>query len=181
MPETSSGAQAPSQSRTLTAPTASACALNPQCLQEKACLLRSPNLRHPGRVFDVYRAGTGTKEIFSPDSDQTRHRAQERHDEMDQGRFDDLLKALSVYARPIDAARRCLGDFESDRHRMRDPDFRSQGLCVSSRGGQGRVQGHHQCPTQTGWHALDRDRSQCDHRPALLSAQERIQAGATFF
>ena len=58
MPETSSGAKTPSQSRTLNAPTASACALYPQKVQEKACLSRFPNRRHFGHVFDVYAAGT---------------------------------------------------------------------------------------------------------------------------
>lgn len=87
-------------------------------------------------IIDLFHAkqhlSETAKEIFGPQSPKTRPWAQDRHDELDEGHFDDLLKELSIHAPRIEAARLCLGYFETNRDRMRYPEFRKQELCVSS-------------------------------------------------
>ena len=52
--------------------------------------------------------------------------------ELDEGRLDDLLAALAAHATANEEARRCLDYVTANRERMRYPEFRAQGLCVSS-------------------------------------------------
>ncbi len=72
------------------------------------------------------------KAIHGPTSDLGREWAKERHAELEAGRLDDLLAALRVHADTSEEARRCLGYVTTNRDRMRYPEFRAQGLCVSS-------------------------------------------------
>ena len=71
--------------------------------------------------------------IYGAASDLGRQWARERHTELDDGRLDELLDAMRVHAAAgSEEARRCLGYVETNRQRMRYPEFRAQGLCVSS-------------------------------------------------
>ena len=79
-----------------------------------------------GHLSDVAKA------VYGPTSDLGRLWARERHAELDEGRLDDLLAALAVHAPTSEEARRCLGYVTSNRDRMRYPELRAQGLCVSS-------------------------------------------------
>jgi hypothetical protein len=72
------------------------------------------------------------KAVFGPTSDLARAWARDRHAELDEGRLDELLAALAARADTSEEARRCLGCVTTNRHRMRYPEFREQGLCVSS-------------------------------------------------
>ena len=72
------------------------------------------------------------KAIFGPTSDLARAWARERHEELDEGRLEELLGALAAHADTSEEARRCHGYVTTNRHRMRYPEFRAQGLCVSS-------------------------------------------------
>ncbi|MDA8202339.1 MAG: hypothetical protein M0Z49_06210 [Chloroflexi bacterium] len=87
-------------------------------------------------VVDLFHAkehlGIVATAIYGAGSDLGRQWARERHAELDEGRLDDLLAALRVHAGTSDEARRCLGYVETNRGRMRYPEFRAQGLCVSS-------------------------------------------------
>ncbi len=79
-----------------------------------------------GHLSDVAKA------IHGPTSDLGRQWAKDRHAELDEGRLDDLLDALRVHAGASDEARKCRDYIEANHHRMRYPEFRAQGLCVSS-------------------------------------------------
>lgn len=58
--------------------------------------------------------------------------AKRRHAELDDGRFNALLKAISRYTPHYEEARQCLHYCRTNRHRMRYPEFRKQGLCTST-------------------------------------------------
>jgi hypothetical protein len=87
-------------------------------------------------VVDLFHAkqhlSDVAKAVFGPTSDLGRAWAKERHAELDEGRIDDLLAALGGHAASCDEARRCIGYVSANRERMRYPEFRAQGLCVSS-------------------------------------------------
>ena len=51
---------------------------------------------------------------------------------MDEGKLDAILAALRVHAQANDEARKCLNRVARNQKRMRYPEFRAQGLCVSS-------------------------------------------------
>lgn len=52
--------------------------------------------------------------------------------EMDEGRIDALIAAVSTHAHRSEEARRCAGHFATNRHRMDHPTFEALGLCVGS-------------------------------------------------
>ncbi len=87
-------------------------------------------------VVDLFHAkehlSDVAKAVFGPTSDLARAWARERHEELDEGRLDDLLRVLAAHADTSEEARRCVGYVTTNRQRMRYPEFRSQGLCVSS-------------------------------------------------
>jgi hypothetical protein len=58
--------------------------------------------------------------------------AQRRHEELDSGQFPALLAALRRQVARSEEARRCLHYFQSNRQRMRYPEFHAQGLCTST-------------------------------------------------
>lgn len=72
------------------------------------------------------------KTVFGPTSDLGARWAKMRHQELDEGRIDDLLAALHVHAGESEEARKCVGYVEDNRSRMRYPEFREAGLCTSS-------------------------------------------------
>jgi uncharacterized protein UPF0236 len=79
-----------------------------------------------GHLWDVARA------IYGPGSALGEQWAKQRRDELDEGKIDAVLAALRVHAGANDEARKCLGYVTSNRHRMRYPEFRAQGLCTST-------------------------------------------------
>jgi hypothetical protein len=58
--------------------------------------------------------------------------AERRHEELDSGQFRALLTALRRQVARSEEARRCLHYFQSNRERMRYPEFHAQGLCTST-------------------------------------------------
>jgi hypothetical protein len=72
------------------------------------------------------------KAVHGPTSELARTWARQRHEELDTGRIDDLLAALAAHAPTCEEARKCHGYVTTNRARMRYPEFRAQGLCVSS-------------------------------------------------
>lgn len=55
-----------------------------------------------------------------------------RRHQLDTGEIDDILAELAVHASECDEARKCAEYIKKNRHRMRYPEFRKLGLCVSS-------------------------------------------------
>ena len=58
--------------------------------------------------------------------------AKRRHEELDAGRFQALLTAIRRQVAHSEDARRCLRYFQTNRERMRYPEFHAQGLCTST-------------------------------------------------
>ncbi len=101
----------------------------------------SPNVARelfPGAIgiVDLFHAkqhlSDVAKAIYGPAGDLGREWARQRHDELDGGQLDNLLEALAVHVGTNDEARKCLDYITANRDRMRYPEFRAQGLCVSS-------------------------------------------------
>lgn len=72
------------------------------------------------------------KSIYGAASDLAKAWAKERHAQLDEGPFDDLLAAVRTHANANEDARKCVAYLEENRHRMRYPEFRAAGLCVST-------------------------------------------------
>lgn len=72
------------------------------------------------------------KAIYGPANDLGRQWARQRHDELDDGQLGALCDALRVHAGANDEARKCLDYVTRNASRMRYPEFRANGLCVSS-------------------------------------------------
>jgi hypothetical protein len=79
-----------------------------------------------GHLWDVAKA------IYGAGSDLGEQWAKLRRDELDEGKIDAVLAALQVHAPANHAARKCLDYVTRNQSRMRYPEFRAQGLCVSS-------------------------------------------------
>jgi len=79
-----------------------------------------------GHLWDVAKA------IYGPGTDLAQLWAKQRRDELDEGRIDDILAALQLHVQTNEEARKCLQYITCNQHRMRYPEFREQGLCVSS-------------------------------------------------
>ena len=88
------------------------------------------------QIVDLFHAkhhlSDVAKAIYGPGSDLSRPWAKQRHDELDEGQVDAVLHALNVHAEANDEARKCLDYVTRNQRRMRYPEFRAQGLCVSS-------------------------------------------------
>jgi hypothetical protein len=72
------------------------------------------------------------KAVYGATSDLARAWARERHDELDAGDLDAVLRALRTHATATDEARKCVDYVERNRERMRYPEFRAAGLCTST-------------------------------------------------
>ena len=72
------------------------------------------------------------KALYGPTSDLAQAWAQRRYTELEGGDLDALLRALRTHALVTDEARKCVDYIERNRHRMRYPEFRAQGLCTST-------------------------------------------------
>ena len=58
--------------------------------------------------------------------------ADRRKEELDTGKFQALLTAIRRHVPRCEDARRCLHYFQTNRERMRYPEFHAQGLCTST-------------------------------------------------
>ncbi len=72
------------------------------------------------------------KSIYGTGRDLGQQWARARHDELDAGDIDALLCALRVHSPKDEEARTCVDDVDRHRARMRDAEFREQGLCTST-------------------------------------------------
>ena len=79
-----------------------------------------------GHLWDVAKA------IYGAGSDLGEQWAKQRREELDEGKIDAVLAALQVHAQANHEARTCLDYVTRNQLRMRYPEFRAQGLCVSS-------------------------------------------------
>jgi len=78
------------------------------------------------------RLSDASKAIYGAGSELGKQWAKERHDELDEGRLDELLHALEIHASSCDEARKCRDYIRENRGRMRYPEFHAQGLCTST-------------------------------------------------
>jgi hypothetical protein len=72
------------------------------------------------------------KAIYGATSEGGRAWSQARHDELDEGKTEAILAALTIHAGANEEARKCIGYIEDNRDRMRYPQFRAAGLCTST-------------------------------------------------
>ena len=72
------------------------------------------------------------KAIYGAPSELGRAWSKARHDELDEGKTDDILAALAVHAAANEEARKCIGYVDDNRERMRYAEFRAAGLCTST-------------------------------------------------
>lgn len=79
-----------------------------------------------GHLWDAGKA------IYGAGTDLAEHWAKQRRDELDQGEIGKVIAALRQHASTCEEARRCLEYIHRNRSRMRYPQFRAQGLCVST-------------------------------------------------
>src|SRR5439155_16108820 len=83
-----------------------------------------------GHLWDVAKA------IYGAGSDLAEQWAKQRRDELDDGKIENILAALALHTLHTNTnqeARKCFDYVTRNRHRMRYPEFRDQGLCVGSR------------------------------------------------
>jgi hypothetical protein len=78
------------------------------------------------RLSDVSKA------VYGVGSELGSQWAKERHDELDDGRLDDLIRMLDIHSSSCDEARKCRDYIRDNRNRMRYPEFHAQGLCTST-------------------------------------------------
>ena len=88
------------------------------------------------QIVDLFHAkqhlSDVAKAVYGAGTDLARQWACARHDDLDAGRWDDLCTALRGHATTHREAHHCLEYVTHHRARMRYPEFRAQGLCVSS-------------------------------------------------
>jgi hypothetical protein len=73
-----------------------------------------------------------SKALYGPAHPRAAQWAKRRHEELDSGKFRTLLAALRRQVSRSEEARRCLHYFQTNRERMRYPEFHAQGLCTST-------------------------------------------------
>lgn len=83
------------------------------------------------QIVDLYHAKghlwDAAKAIYGSDSDLGQHWGKQRRDELEAGKFDDLLAALRAHAQTNDGARKCVEYIVRNQDRMRYPRFRATG------------------------------------------------------
>ena len=72
------------------------------------------------------------KALYGPTNPRAAQWAERRKKELDSGKFPLLLTAIRRQIPRSEEARRCLHYFQTNRHRMRYPEFHAQGLCTST-------------------------------------------------
>lgn len=73
-----------------------------------------------------------SKTIYGATAPEAKAWAKRRHEELDSGRFSDLLKAIRRHADRIEEARQCFQYLHRNRQRMRYLQFEAEGYCTSS-------------------------------------------------
>lgn len=73
-----------------------------------------------------------SKAIYGVANGEAKAWAKTRHDELDEGKIDDILVALQAHAPTCEDAHQCVGYVSANRERMRYPEFHAQGLCTST-------------------------------------------------
>jgi hypothetical protein len=73
-----------------------------------------------------------SKALYGPTHPRASQWAKRRHEELDGGQFCRLLAAIRRQVARSEEARRCLHYFQTNRERMRYPEFHAQGLCTST-------------------------------------------------
>ena len=88
------------------------------------------------QIVDIFHANEHlfdiAKAVYGHDSELSRAWARQRRDELHAGAFDDLLQAIGAHAGNCEEARKGRDYFVNNRRRMRYPEFRAAGLCVST-------------------------------------------------
>jgi hypothetical protein len=88
------------------------------------------------QIVDLFHAkqhlSDVAKAVYGPHSDLGKPWARARHDELDVGQLDAVLRALQPHAGTNDEARKCVEYVERNRERMRYPEFKAAGLCTST-------------------------------------------------
>lgn len=88
------------------------------------------------QIVDRFHAkehlSTVSKEIYGSGSDLAKEWARQRYEELDSGKFDDLIEALQRHELSCDEARKCIGYLQTNRQRMRYHEFHQQSLCTST-------------------------------------------------
>ena len=72
------------------------------------------------------------KALYGPTAPRAAQWAERRKEELDTGKFPALLTAIRRQVPRSEEARRCLHYFQTNRERMRYPEFHAQGLCTST-------------------------------------------------
>lgn len=75
---------------------------------------------------------TLAKSLYPADLPHAQAWTQRRYEELDSGRFADLLRAVRRHADRSEEARKCFQYLHHNRERMRYPKFEAEGLCTSS-------------------------------------------------
>ena len=88
------------------------------------------------QIVDIYHAKGHlcdvAKAVYGPGTDLAARWGKARRDELDAGRIDAILAELQAHSETCEEARKCIDYLTRNRHRMRYPEFRAAGLCVSS-------------------------------------------------
>ena len=103
-----------------------------------AWIWRLADEQFPGaiEIVDIYHAKQhlcdAAKAIYGPGTDLADRWARDRRAELDAGRLYAVVAALRIHVATTPEARKCIHYVFGNRHRMRYPQFRARGLCVSS-------------------------------------------------
>ena len=103
-----------------------------------AWIWRLADEQFPGaiEIVDIYHAKQhlcdAAKAIYGPGTDLADRWARDRRAELDAGRLSAVVAALRIHVATTPEARKCIHYVFGNRHRMRYPQFRARGLCVSS-------------------------------------------------
>lgn len=88
------------------------------------------------QIVDRYHAkeylSTTAKSIWGATSDIGVQWGKQRHAELDAGEIEAILAALRAHETSNEDARRCVGYIDTNRSRMRYPEFHAMGLCTST-------------------------------------------------
>jgi hypothetical protein len=79
-----------------------------------------------GHLCDV------AKSVYGPDSDLGEHWGKQQRDNLEAGKIDAVIAALAVHSSSDEEARKCADYIQRNRDRMRYPEFRAHGLCVTT-------------------------------------------------
>jgi hypothetical protein len=88
------------------------------------------------QIVDLFHAkeylSKVAKAIYGAGSDLAAHWAKQQHDDLDQGKLEAVLAAMSLHADTNEEARKCVDYITRNRQRMCYREFRARGLCTST-------------------------------------------------